>query len=174
MAVRVETWGFHPNRGAIITEGGRVRIRCAAPSPPSNPNGEFDSRQQHGRPPHGSCRADPRVQGRAREHQGAHKCFVQRRRVLLAAADCVHSLLPVLQAQLRAAVFTAIDEQERDTGVHVPNANVQFIRDTEEGSTCTIVCREQCSLRCCGDHPLTVVSSALTAPLALYPTQANF
>ena len=42
-------------------------------------------------------------------------------------------VLGAIKAQLRAAVFTAIDEQERADGVHAENAAVQRMKKTEEG-----------------------------------------
>jgi hypothetical protein len=40
-----------------------------------------------------------------------------------------------VRATLRAAVFTAVDEQERAYGIHVPNQKATGIRDTLHGET---------------------------------------
>ena len=51
-------------------------------------------------------------------------------------------VLGKIRAELRAAIFTAIDEQERSAGVHLANEEVQRMTQTPEGRLVTNLVRE--------------------------------
>ena len=51
----------------------------------------------------------------------------------LIVSPCLHVCHLTPQAQLRAAVFTAIDEQERKQGIYTPYPKVEAMKDSAEG-----------------------------------------
>lgn len=51
-------------------------------------------------------------------------------------------VLGTIRAHLRAAVFTALDEQERASGVHLENPRIQSIQQTEEGRLLAFLIRD--------------------------------